>query len=376
VRVAIDARALLQERTGIGTYTFAIARGLAARPGTSVGLFAPRPFPASVDGAGSGGEGFSLQTDRHPFGIVWVQSTLPQRVARWGADVLVSALTIGPARGATPFVSTVHDLTPLTHPEWHAARTLVGFVPLWERTVERASRFLCVSRTTARELVERYPETASRVRVTLNGVDTDFFFPADDPAARRRTRQRYAAGRPFLLYLGTLEPRKNVEALVVACERMWGRRRSRPDLVLAGGAGWKTAGLHRRIARSAYRDKIHVAGYAARDAARELYRSAEAFVYPSLAEGFGLPILEAMACGAPVVASTAEALREVGGDAALYAPPRDVEALSREIERALEDERLRETFALAGPRRAAGFRWDTAAETTARALEEVAREAR
>src|SRR6185503_18458877 len=236
---------------------------------------------------------------------------------------------IGPARGETPFVSTVHDLTPLTHPEWHAARTLIGFVPLWERTVERAARFLCVSQTTARDLVSRYPETANRVRVARNGVDTSYFSPADDPVARRRTRQRYSAGRPFVLYLGTLEPRKNVEALVVACERMWGRRRSRPDLVLAGGAGWKTGSLHRRIARSAYRDKIHVTGYAARDAARELYRSAEAFVYPSLAEGFGLPILEAMACGTPVVASTAEALLEVGGDAALYAPPRDVEALSR-----------------------------------------------
>ena len=270
MRVAIDARALLQERTGIGTYTFAIARGLAARPDTSVGLFAPRPFPASVNG--SGPEAFSLQTDHHPFGIVWLHSTLPQRIARWGADVLISALTIGPARGETPFVSTVHDLTPLTHPEWHAARTLIGFVPLWERTVERASRFLCVSQTTARELVSRYPETASRVRVARNGVDTSFFSPADDPVARRRTRQRYSAGRPFVLYLGTLEPRKNVEALVVACERMWGRRRSRPDLVLAGGAGWKTGSLHRRIARSAYRDKIHVTGYAARDAARELYR--------------------------------------------------------------------------------------------------------
>ena len=372
MRVAIDARALLQERTGIGTYTFAIARGLAARPGLEIGLFAPRPFPPSLDGAGM----FRLETDHHPFGIVWLHSTLPSRIQKWGADVLVSALTIGPARGDTPFVSTVHDLTPLTHPQWHAARTLVGFVPLWERTVERASRFVCVSHTTARELVERYPETASRVRVAPNGVDTEYFCPADDPAARRRTRQRYAAGRPFLLYLGTLEPRKNVEALVVACERLWGRRRSRPDLVLAGGAGWKTASLHRRIARSAYRDKIHVAGYAARDAARDLYRAAEAFAYPSLAEGFGLPILEAMACGTPVVASTADALLEVGGDAALYVPPRDVEALSRAIERALEDGPLRETLAAAGPRRAALFRWDAAAETTAAALAEAAGDAR
>jgi len=367
MRIAIDGRALLGERTGIGTYTLAIAEGLSGLPGLSVGLFAPRAFPDSLDGS----RRFSVHSDRHPFGIVWLQTSLPQRIAVWGADVLVSALTIAPARGQIPFVSVVHDLTPLTHPEWHARRTLIGFVPLWERTLERAARFLCVSDTTARDLVSRYPEAASRTRVAHNGVDLVFFSRKDDPAARQRTRQRYAAGQPFLLYLGTLEPRKNVEALVVACERLWGRRRARPDLVLAGGAGWKTAGLHRRIARSPFRDKIHVAGYATREAARELYRAAEVFVYPSLAEGFGLPVLEAMAVGLPVVASTADALREVGGDAAIYAPPRDVEALSRQIERALEDEPVRTRLAEAGPARAARFTWAAAVEATAKVIGEA-----
>jgi glycosyltransferase involved in cell wall biosynthesis len=213
------------------------------------------------------------------------------------------------------------------------------------------------------------------VRVAPNGVDTVFFRPAgagEAEAAAQRTRQRYAGGRPYILYLGTLEPRKNVETLVAACERLWGRRRARPDLVLAGGAGWKTAGLHRRITRSAYRDKIHVTGYAARDAARELYRAAEAFAYPSLAEGFGLPILEAMACGVPVVASTADALVEVGGDAALYAPPRSPDELARQLERALEDAPLRARLSEAGPRRAARFTWDEAAEKTALAIVEAA----
>jgi glycosyltransferase involved in cell wall biosynthesis len=367
VKIAIDSRALLSERTGIGTYTLAIARGLAARPGARIGLFAPRPLPRSLEGA----DAFSLHTDHHPFGIVWLQSTLPQRLARWGADVLVSALTIGPARGEVPYVSVVHDLTPLTHPEWHSGRTLLGFVPLWERTVERAALFLCVSDTTARDLVAHYPETAPRVRVARNGVDRDFFCPAEEPAALQRTRQRYAAGRRFILYLGTLEPRKNVEALVVACERIWGRRRSRPDLVLAGGAGWKTASLHRRIARSAFRDKIHVTGYAARDAARALYRAAEVFVYPSLFEGFGLPVLEAMACGTPVVASTADALREVGGDAALYAPPRDPAALAEQIERVLDDEALAARLSAAGQQRAATFTWERTAELTMAAYAEA-----
>jgi glycosyltransferase involved in cell wall biosynthesis len=371
VRIAVDARALLGERTGIGTFTFSMARALAERPGLSVGLFAPRSFPPSLDGS----DRFTLHTDHHHFGIVWLQTTLPRRVARWEADVLLSALTIGPARGRTPFVSVVHDLTPLTHPEWHARRTLVGFVPLWERTVERARRFLCVSQTTARELVALYPETAPRVRVAHNGVDNAFFSPADDPAARQRTRHRYAAGRPFLLYLGTLEPRKNVEALVVACERLWAKRRSRPDLVLAGGTGWKTAGLHRRIARSPFRDKIHLTGYAPREAARELYRGAEVFIYPSLAEGFGLPVLEAMACGTPVVASSAEALREVGADAALYAPPNDPASIAAEIARALEDPDVRRRLTACGPVQASRFTWEAAAEKTEAALDEAVRSA-
>ena len=201
----------------------------------------------------------------------------------------------------------------------------------------------------------RYPETAPRVRVAQQRRRPAFFRPADDPAAPAADPPalRRAGGR-YILYLGTLEPRKNVEALVVACERMWGRRRSRPDLVLAGGAGWKTAGLHRRIARSPFRDKIHVAGYTAREAARELYRAAEVFVYPSLAEGFGLPVLEAMACGTPVVASTADALVEVGGDAALYAPAaRRRGALARRSSGRSRTKTLRRRCRAAGPARAA-----------------------
>jgi glycosyltransferase involved in cell wall biosynthesis len=361
MRVGIDGRALLGQKTGIGSYTRGIARALAARRGLTVALFSPRPVEE---------DGLPVRCDAHPFGMVWVQTTLSRRLEAWGADVLLASLTVGPARGGLPFVSVVHDLTPLTHPEWHAARTLIGFVPLWERTVERAGRFVCVSETTARHLTALYPETAGRVRVARNGVDP-IFRPGGDPSWREHTRRRYANGRPYMLYLGTLEPRKNVETLVVACERLWARRRSLPDLVLAGGAGWKTASLHRRITASPFRDKIHRTGYARREEAVDLYRAAELFVYPSLAEGFGLPVVEAMACGVPVVASSAEALVEVCGDAALYADPRDPAALARQIERALEEEETRRVLTQRGTARAAGFTWEAAAEPTASALAEA-----
>ena len=367
MKIAIDARALLPPTTGIGTYTRGISRGLAARPGLEVRLFSPRPLPPQ-DGVAVG-----VSADRHPLGMIWAQTTLSRRARDWGAEVLLAALTIGPVRGTLPFVSVVHDLTPWSHPEWHARRTLVGFTPLWDWTAERAARLLCVSRATARELTRAYPETESRVRVVPNGVDSDFT-PPEEGVDLTATRQRYAGGRKYILYLGTLEPRKNVETLVAACDLVWRRRPSAPDLVLAGGAGWKSKSLYDRIGASPFRDRIHRTGYAGREAARDLYRAAEVFVYPSHAEGFGLPVLEAMACGAPVVASTAEALREVAGEAALFADPRDAEGLARQIERVLEDPALAARLAAAGPARAALFSWEAAAEATAAVLAEAAGE--
>jgi alpha-1,3-rhamnosyl/mannosyltransferase len=367
MRIAVDARALLAPQTGIGTYTRGVARELAARPDTSVGLFLPRAPGAGPDGLGRA----EVLADASPLGTLWVQTTLPRRARAWGADALLAALTIAPAHGDVPAVSVVHDLTPWTHPEWHADRTLLGFLPLWERTVERAARLLCVSRATADDLLRLYPEARPRVRVVWNGVDAEFT-PAPDEAARESARSRYAGGRPYVLYLGTLEPRKNVETLVAAAEILWSAPGARPDLVLAGGLGWKTAALESRIARSPFRDRIHLPGYASREAALALYRGAEAFVYPSHAEGFGLPVVEAMACAVPTVASDTPALTEVGGDAALYAPAGDAGALAAAILRALDDPDTRRRLQTEGPARAALFSWKTAAAQTAAVLAEAA----
>jgi alpha-1,3-rhamnosyl/mannosyltransferase len=367
MRIAVDARALLAPQTGIGTYTRGVARELAARPDTAVGLFLPRSPLAGPDGLGRA----EILADASPLGTLWVQTTLPRRARAWRADALLAALTIAPARSGVPTVAVVHDLTPWTHPEWHADRTLLGFLPLWERTVERAERLLCVSRATADDLLRLYPEARPRVRVVWNGVDPEFT-PAPDEAARASARAQYAGGRRYVLYLGTLEPRKNVETLVAACEVLWREDPGRPDLVLAGGIGWKTAPLENRIAASAFRSRIHLPGYASREAALALYRGAEAFVYPSHAEGFGLPVVEAMACAVPTVASDTAALTEIGGDAALYAPAGDTDALARAIARALEDPGERRRLLAEGPARAALFSWKTAAAQTAAVLAEAA----
>lgn len=363
MNVAVDARALLSERTGIGVYTEQIARGLAALPDVDVTLFAPRPLPAPVAGVAS-------RADCNTYGTLWLQTRLARRLAEARADVLLAAVTIVPARLDIPAVPVVHDLTPISHPEWHRRKTNAAFLPWIERTLARAPRVIAVSRTTAREIAERFPDVGGRVTVIPHGVDPRYG-PSGLPGERERVRQRYAGGRPYVLSLATLEPRKNLAGLIAACERLWREGARYPDLLLAGGPGWKSESLHTRIGRSPFRDRIHLAGYVPEDDAPALFRSAEAFGYPSFAEGFGLPVLEAMASGVPAVVSTAPALVELAGGAAAAAPADDPDAIAAALASVLDDGPVRRSAIDGGLARAARFRWDAAAEATAEVLRDA-----
>jgi len=367
MKVGIDARALLAERTGIGVYTEQIARGLSAQPDVDVTLFAPR----AIDGRAGFPAVVRQRPSRHALGTVWVQTRLARALVAEGSDVLLSAVTIAPARIDVPYVPVVHDLTPLTHPEWHRRKTVVAFLPWIERTLERSARIIAVSRATAADLGRRFPETRGRTVVIGHGVDPRFS-PEAVPGEAEAVRREHTGGRPFILYFGTLEPRKNVGALVAACERLWRERRDRPDLLLAGGGGWKSEPLVARIARSPFRDRIHRTGYVPLEAVPALLRAAEVFCYPSHEEGFGLPVAEAMASATPVVISTAPALLEVAGDAALAAPAADPAALAEALARLTDDADLRRALAARGIERAAAFRWADASERTAAVLREAA----
>lgn len=367
VKVGIDARALLAPRTGIGVYTEQIARGLASEAGIDVTLFAPREI--DVRGGFPGGAVRS-RSGRHPFGTVWVQTHLARALASERCDVLLSAVTIAPARIDIPYVPVVHDLTPLTHPEWHRRKTIAAFLPWIERTLERSERIIAVSRATAADLARRFPETRGRIVVIEHGVDPRFS-PAGSPAEAEAVRREHTLGRPFILYFGTLEPRKNVGALVAACERLWRERPGRPDLLLAGSGGWKSEPLTDRIARSPFRDRIHRIGWVPAEAAPAILRAAEAFCYPSHEEGFGLPVLEAMASGTPVVTSTAAALLEVAGDAALSAPATDAARIAESLARLLDDPALRRDRIARGLARASRFRWGDAVGRTAAVLRDA-----
>lgn len=251
----------------------------------------------------------------------------------------------------------VHDLTPLLYPESHTLKVRLSILPFLSKSIDRAARVVTISKATADDLVFHFPETASKLEVVYPGVGDEFHPAADEAIAE--TRAELGCPEGYVLYVGTLEPRKNLGALLDAWEALRTQDEA-PPLIVAGGAGWHSRALRRRL------DQLRPSGahYLGRtDRARlvRLFQAASVFAYPSLYEGFGLPPLEAMACGVPTVTSNRSSLAELAGDAALTANPSDPQEIAATLRRVLEDKTLADEVGRRGRERAAEFRWDRAA---------------
>jgi alpha-1,3-rhamnosyl/mannosyltransferase len=243
---------------------------------------------------------------------------------------------------------TLHDFSSITMPLRHRAKTILSFNLFIGQSLERASRVACVSRTIADEAMRGFGVPASKIEIVPNGVD-EFFF---DQATSHQEN--------YILFAGTLEPRKGLDDLVDAWRAL---PHPRPRLVLCGGTGWGA-----RIARE---EGIEITGYVSREKLRELYRRALVFVYPSRYEGFGIPPLEAMACGTPVIATRTGAIPEYAEGAALLVAPADREALRGALVRAIGDASLRAELRARGPERARSWRWDRGACTMKALFEDL-----
>jgi glycosyltransferase involved in cell wall biosynthesis len=241
--------------------------------------------------------------------------------------------------------------------------------------LQQASRIIAVSEATKRDLLELYGVEAERIEVVPHGVDARVFHPSS-PDEIGRVRRRFGIEGQYVLSLGGIEPRKNLPNLVRAFARL--PARARPALVLAGGGvEWNPEGRDAlqevmREVRADVGERVVLTGYVQEPDKVALLGGAEALVYPSLYEGFGLPVLEAMACGTPVVTSDLSALPEVAGDAAVLVDPRDPDAIASAIERVLGDEDLRRGLADSGMSRAARFTWEETARRTAAVLHRAA----
>ncbi len=286
-------------------------------------------------------------------------------------DVFHGPAMVFPPGRPCPIVWTLHDVTFLSHPDHHTLDNRVASLSATVLATCRASAIVAVSHHSKAQAVELLDLPAHRIDVIHSAADP-FFAPPKNPERKMSALQRLGIERPYILAVGSLEPRKNLIGLLDAMQRLPTAIRDGISLVIAGPEGWKNRAIHERLAQASKELSIRQLGVVPRGDLALLYSYAEAFVYPSFAEGFGLPVLEAMACGAPVVTSNCSALPEVAGDAAMLVDPRDVDALAGAIAKVVGDSGLRLALRRQGLERSRDFSWQRTAEQTLAVYRRVA----
>lgn len=364
LRVGYDVTSLTMQRSGIGRYALELLCALVrAEPENEYRLLSHRALRADAAAAIASAGLHRLRGPGFPSRIAWMQGILPVALAAADLDVCHFTNYHAPILARGPFVATFHDMSLILSPREHPRLRVATMRPLLRAVARRAAAIITPTegaRMDALRVLEIPPE---RVHVVPEAPAATFR-RVTDVAALDAVRARYRLEPGFLLALGTIEPRKNLSRLVDAYLALRRDGFAEP-LVLCGALGWGYSALLDRLRAPELEGAVRILGYVPDADLAPLLTLAGAFAYPSLYEGFGLPIVEAMACGTPTVTSDRGAMAEVAGKGALLVDPEDTAALANALGCALGDVPTRRRLAVAGPQRAADFTWEGAAHRTA-----------
>jgi len=375
VKIGLDVTPAIRETAGVGRYTRELMSALLRRGGHTYSLFClgrecgPGVFPAAGTPPAPV---YHLPVPERWATIAWHRARLPVPI-----DVILGrhdlwhfpSFVVPPVRRGTVFL-TVHDLSYRLLPETAAP----GLRSYLERTVPRsicrADLVIADSESTRRDVERELGVPGGKISVILSGVDARFASPVDR-VSLTALRDRLCVHAPYVLAVGTLQPRKNYERLIAAFANI-ARSGFPHHLVIAGRKGWLYGGIARQITALGIEERVHVVEFIADEDLPALYTAADLFVYPSLYEGFGIPPLEAMACGTPVVASNVSSVPESVGSAGILVDPYNIDAMSDAMCLVLTDRGRRDALIRAGKARAALFTWDAAAERLASLYDQFA----
>jgi glycosyltransferase involved in cell wall biosynthesis len=361
IRIGYDSTPLLGRRSGVGYYSERLlAAMIQSQPEWEYLLLSNRPL-------GRLAPIFQQATPVKKFlpfsSWVWMQFALPQIIDEVRPDLCHFTNALAPVRFSRPFVLTIHDASLFLHRQHHPWSRVLAIRMLLPFVARRATAVITVSQFARKDLVRVLRVPASKVRVIYEAAPATFQ-PLLDPRQRAQLREKYDLPLEYILYVGTLEPRKNLLRLLRSVHRLH-RQGRRVKLVLVGSMGWKMKAFHQEIERLQMQDGVQYLGYVPTADLPGLYSMATVFAFPSLYEGFGLPPVEAMACGAPVLTSRASAMSEVCGPAAWLVNPLDEKEIAAGLGQILADPSLRDRLRQQGLRRAQLFSWQrAAAETT------------
>ena len=374
ISIGLDVTSLLTTPlTGVGYYAKDLTQALLERQGLRCMLFA---------GSARGNLDHFRELAAHSTGARYVRWPQRLKIPMWTRlnwpplewftgpiDIAHGLFDLLPAARRAPRLVTVHDLTYIRYPDAHTEQTVAVHSRMLRHAVRKADAIVAVSHSTKRDLEELMHAEPRKVHVVHNGVNIQEFSAQTDAAAFHRVRTRLGIEREFLVHLGTLEPRKNIPRLLQAYARVRDARADCPQLVLAGRAGWKCEPVFQTLETLSLPGDVLVAGYVDRAEAIALLQNAYACAYPSLCEGFGLPVLEAMAARTPVLTSTASSLPEVIGDAGILVDPESIDSIEAGLLELLDNPETARARTEAAFERAQQFTWARSAQ----ALEQLYR---
>ena len=374
MKIAVNTRHLLTDRLeGVGIVTDEVMKRIAlSHPEDQLLYYFDRPYDRRFIHADNVTPKHLFPVTRLPVLIrYWLNHPVRKNVVKENAQVFFSPDGFIPLGMSIPKVSMVHDVAFLRYPE-HLQPRIRAFYKKWmPRYLAYTDHIITVSEFSKNELIAGYHLRPEKVSVVYNGI-TDIYKPLDAPC-RESARKQFANGHPYFVYLGAIHPRKNIIHLVKAFEMFKSETPGDHQLVLAGRASWHTEEVFKAIESSRFRSAIHLPGYIPTSEAVRLVGGAEAMIYPSVYEGFGLPLVEAMACGVPVLCSHVSSLPEVAGDAALLFDPLDASAIASQMKKLTTDEALKTKMIRLGFERCNHFSWDTAAQSVYAILQRFAK---
>jgi glycosyltransferase involved in cell wall biosynthesis len=361
LRVLLDATAVPADRRGVGRYVDSLIPALVKAAVTVLAVCQPRDRDHYGELTGRDPIVGPAALSRRPVRLAWEQTGLPARARKVRPDVLHSPHYTHPVVGRAPLVVTLHDATFFSDPDVHTRVKGPFFRTASRLALRRADVCVVDSQASIDELIAHAGADPGKLQLAHLGVDHTLFAPPDAPATLRVRRSLgLTADEPYIAFLGTMEPRKNIPALIRGWVQACQGQPDAPPLVLAGGTGWDTE-LEGAVAAVPSGLRLIRPGYLPLEDLPAFLGGATVVAYPSLGEGFGLPVLEAMACGAPVLTTTRLSLAEVGGDAVAYTEVDDA-SIGVALKSLVADPNRRKELAAAGQRRAAGFTWEACAQ--------------
>ena len=376
MHIGLDGFPLISARTGVGHYTFELARALAlASPDDQFELISPFPFHKTIGDDIDSARAKNLRLVNPTINAItkrWWSIGLPLYVKHAALDLFHGTNYEVPLWNKRRSIVTIHDLSVVSHPQTHKhgiGRRARRRLPIMIRS---AARIITPSETVKREIVERFATKADKIVVIPEAARTVFQPMHFDDTAK--IRGRFGLPDDFILCVGTIEPRKNLFTLVHAFSQLIRNTSLQTQLVIAGGQGWLMDNFNRLIRDLRIDRHVHLVGYLDDYDLRALYSSCKVFVYPSLYEGFGLPPLEAMACGAPVIASRIPTHMETLEDAVLFVDPTDATDLATALADLLQNETKRRRLSSEGVSQAAKFSWERTARLTLDLYRQVVQE--